>query len=338
LHSYFPVCASNARLLERYGSNKSFFNPICAAKQKTDVGRSFAWTYYRRVGGTLYMTPGKYLRPYRFVCHRQHAQRASGLSMTTPPCRSHRLPLGLALAMALTAAAPLRAATPNPQAASPAPGDAGRPAVSQAASSYSLGLSFATQWREGGLDGLLSEPDLIRGIHAGLAGSPLTADDRQKAGSFLHEAYESWATRNKAAASAFLAHNATQPGVKTTASGLQYVVMSAGEAGSPMPAAGDHVTVQYRGRLLDGKEFDSSYSRGKPAVIRPGDVIAGWREALAMMHRGAQWRVFVPPDLAYAMTPPPSIPPNSLLVFDIEIVGVESADSARAPVPAAALH
>jgi FKBP-type peptidyl-prolyl cis-trans isomerase len=266
--------------------------------------------------------------------------------MTTPPCRSHRLPLGLALAIALTAAAPLQAATPaptpaptsNPQAASPAPGNAAGPAISQAASSYSLGLSFATQWREGGLDGLLSEPDLIRGIHAGLAGSPLTADDRQKAGSFLHEAYESWATRNKAAASAFLAHNATQPGVKTTASGLQYVVMKAGDASSPMPAAGDHVTVQYRGRLLDGKEFDSSYSRGKPAVIRPGDVIAGWREALAMMHSGAQWRVFVPPDLAYAMTPPPSIPPNSLLEFDIEIVGVDPADSARAPVPAAALH
>jgi FKBP-type peptidyl-prolyl cis-trans isomerase len=251
--------------------------------------------------------------------------------------------------MTLSAASPLQAATapqtsiptqtPNPaQTVSPVTGDAPGSAPSQAASSYSLGLSFATQWREGGLDGLLSEPDLIRGIRAGLAGSPLTADDRQKAGSFLHDAYQSWATRNKAAAAAFLAHNATQPGVKTTGSGLQYVVMAAGEPGSPMPAAGDHVTVQYRGRFLDGKEFDSSYSRGKPAVIRPGDVIAGWREALAMMHRGAQWRVFVPPDLAYAMTPPPSIPPNSLLVFDIELVGVDPADNAGAPGPAAAMH
>ena len=263
--------------------------------------------------------------------------------MITPPCRSHRLPFGIALAMALTAASPLQAAaavqTSNPvQTVGPVTGDAPGSAPSQAASSYSLGLSFATQWREGGLDGLLSEPDLIRGIHAGLAGSPLTADDRQKASSFLHEAYQSWAARNKAAAAAFLAHNATQPGVKTTGSGLQYVVMAAGEAGSPVPAAGDHVTVQYRGRFLDGKEFDSSYSRGKPAVIRPGDVIAGWREALAMMHRGAQWRVFVPPDLAYAMTPPPSIPPNSLLVFDIEVVGLDPADNAGAPVPAAAMH
>jgi FKBP-type peptidyl-prolyl cis-trans isomerase FklB len=269
--------------------------------------------------------------------------------MITPPCRSHRLPLGLALAMALTAAPPLQAATAaqtpiptqtsNPaQTVSPVTGDAPGSAPSQAASSYSLGLSFATQWREGGLDGLLSEPDLIRGIHAGLAGSPLTADDRQKAGSFLHDAYQAWAARNKAAAAAFLAHNAAQPGVKTTGSGLQYVVMAAGETGSPVPGAGDHVTVQYRGRFLDGKEFDSSYSRGKPAVIRPGDVIAGWREALAMMHRGAQWRVFVPPDLAYAMTPPPSIPPNSLLVFDIEVVGVDPADKAGGPGPAAAMH
>jgi FKBP-type peptidyl-prolyl cis-trans isomerase len=251
--------------------------------------------------------------------------------MTTLPCRARCLSLVLAsLAVSLNAAA----AAPPP-ADGPAPAG---PVSQQASASYSLGLSFATQWREGGLDGLLSEADLMRGIHAGLAGTPLTADDRQKAGGFLHDAYETWAGRNKAAAAAFLVHNATQPGVKTTASGLQYMVMTAGDAGSPMAAAGDHVTVQYRGRLLDGKEFDSSYSRGKPAVIRPNDVIAGWREALAMMNRGAQWRVFVPPDLAYAMTPPPSIPPNSLLVFDIEIVGVEPAGRAGIPVPSAAVH
>jgi FKBP-type peptidyl-prolyl cis-trans isomerase len=259
--------------------------------------------------------------------------------MTTLPCRAHCLSLVLALlAMSsnAVAAAPPLAADPAPG-RPPEGGPAAGPASPQASASYSLGLSFATQWREGGLDGLLSEADLIRGIHAGLAGTPLTADDRQKAGGFLHDAYESWAGRNKAAAAAFLVHNAAQPGVKTTPSGLQYVVMTAGDAGSPMAAAGEHVTVQYRGRLLDGKEFDSSYSRGKPAVIRPNDVIAGWREALAMMHRGAQWRVFVPPDLAYAMTPPPSIPPNSLLVFDIEIVGVEPAGGAGA-VPTAAAH
>jgi FKBP-type peptidyl-prolyl cis-trans isomerase len=259
--------------------------------------------------------------------------------MTTPPCRARRLSQVLALlAISLNAVA----AAP-PLAAGPAPGrpsdgePAADPASPQASASYSLGLSFATQWREGGLDGLLSEAELIRGIRAGLAGTPLTPEDRQKAGGFLHDAYETWAGRNKAAAAAFLAHNAAQPGVKTTASGLQYVVMTAGDAGSPIAAAGDHVTVQYRGRLIDGKEFDSSYSRGKPAVIRPNDVIAGWREALAMMHRGAQWRVFVPPDLAYAMTPPPSIPPNSLLVFDIEIVGVEAAGGAGT-VPTAAAH
>jgi FKBP-type peptidyl-prolyl cis-trans isomerase FklB len=240
--------------------------------------------------------------------------------MTMLPRRSHRLPtclplLLLALALDCSAAAPAQ------------------PGVS--AASYSLGLSFATQWRDGGLDGMLSEADLMRGIHAGLAGATLTAEDRKNAGAFLREAYESWAGRNKVAAAAFLAHNATQPGVKTTASGLQYMVMAPGDSSVPPAGTGDHVTVQYRGRLLDGKEFDSSYSRGKPAVIRPSDVITGWREALGMMNRGAQWRVFVPPELAYALTPPPSIPPNSLLIFDIEIVSVSPAGEARMPVSAA---
>jgi FKBP-type peptidyl-prolyl cis-trans isomerase len=260
------------------------------------------------------------------------------MSMTTPLRRTPCLALVLAqLVISLTAAAAPPQAPSPAQTEGPAQDLAGS-ASQQTAASYSLGLSFATQWRDGGLDGVLSEPDLIRGIQAGLSGTPLTPDDRQKAGTLLHDAYASWAGRNKAAAAQFLAHNASQPGVKITASGLQYTVMTAGDAGSPMAASADHVTVQYRGRLLNGTEFDSSYSRGKPAVIRPNDVIAGWREALAMMSRGAQWRVFVPPDLAYAMTPPPSIPPNSLLVFDIEILGVDQRGSAHTPARPTAAH
>ena len=201
--------------------------------------------------------------------------------------------------------------------------------------SYSLGLSFATQWREGGLDGLVSENDLIRGIRAGLAGTALTADDRQRANAFMREAYEIWAERNKKAAAEFLAQNAKQTGVKTTASGLQYLVLTAGDPKLAAPGPGDHVTVQYRGHLLNGTEFDSTYSRGKPGVIRPSDAMTGWREALELMNPGAKWRVFVPPDLAYALRPPPSIPPNSLLIFDIEVLGINQPGEARATVPAA---
>jgi FKBP-type peptidyl-prolyl cis-trans isomerase FklB len=233
-------------------------------------------------------------------------------------------------ASAVAAAAPAANSTPStppPAASTPQPSDA-------AGASYSLGLTFATQWREGGLNGLVSENDLIRGIRAGLAGTPLTADDRQRANAFMHDAYEIWAERNKKAAAEFLAQNAKQTGVKTTASGLQYLVLTAGDPKVAAPGPGDHVTVQYRGRLLNGTEFDSTYSRGKPGVIRPSDAMTGWREALEMMNPGAKWRVFVPPDLAYALRPPPAIPPNSLLIFDIEVLGINQPGEARAAVPA----
>jgi FKBP-type peptidyl-prolyl cis-trans isomerase len=201
------------------------------------------------------------------------------------------------------------------------------------AASYSLGLSFATQWRESGLEGVISEDALIRGIHAGLAGTPLTAADRERASGLLHDAYEAWAARNKAVAAAFLAKNAKQPDIKTTASGLQYTVITKGGPG-PTAGANDRVTVQYRESLQNGAEMDSSYARGKPAVIRPNATLNGWREALGMMSKGAHWRVFVPPDLGYGTTPPPSIPPNSLLIFDIELLDIEPAGDAH---PAAAI-
>jgi FKBP-type peptidyl-prolyl cis-trans isomerase len=202
------------------------------------------------------------------------------------------------------------------------------------AASYSLGLSFSTQWREGGLDSGLAEAALLRGIHDGLAGKPLTAEDRARASAFLKTSYEAFGTRNQAAAAAFLANNGKEVGVVTTASGLQYLVLATGEAAGPVAAANDRVTVHYRGQLLDGTEFDSSIARGKPAVIRPTTVIAGWREALGLMHRGAKWRVFIPPELAYGKSPPPAIPPNSALIFEIEVLAIDAVGPAAAAAPA----
>ncbi|MBV9698385.1 MAG: FKBP-type peptidyl-prolyl cis-trans isomerase [Gammaproteobacteria bacterium] len=230
------------------------------------------------------------------------------------------------------------AAAPTAQSDSPAPpstpGSAAPAAVDPAAASYSVGLSFATQWREGGLVPGLVEDALVRGIHDGLGGKPISAADRSQASAFLKGAYEALSERNKATANSFLASNARKQGVNTTASGLQYQVLTPGDPSQPMAGPNDRVTVQYRGSLLDGTEFDSSYSRGKPAIIRPSSTIAGWREALALMNRGAKWRVFVPPELGYGTTPPPVIPTNSVLVFEIEVLAIDPV-AGPAPAPAA---
>ncbi len=194
-----------------------------------------------------------------------------------------------------------------------------------AAGSYSLGLSFASQWHDAGLEGAVSVDELVRGIRAGLGGTAATPDDKKRASAVLKGAYLAWAGRNEKAADEFLARNAKEPGVTTTASGLQYLVLTKGDPQARAAADSDRVTVQYRGRMLDGTEFDSTYKRGTPMVVRPADVIPGWREALGLMTRGAAWRLFIPPKLAYGMTPPPSMPPDSLLIFDVALVGVEPA-------------
>jgi len=99
-------------------------------------------------------------------------------------------------------------------------------------------------------------------------------------------------------------------------------VLSPGDANSASPKPTDQVTVQYRGRLLNGTEFDSSYSHGQSASFRVNAVIKGWQEALPLMKPGAKWELFVPPDLAYELNSPMTIPPGSLLVFDLELVKV----------------
>ncbi|HZH44543.1 MAG TPA: FKBP-type peptidyl-prolyl cis-trans isomerase [Lysobacter sp.] len=128
--------------------------------------------------------------------------------------------------------------------------------------------------------------------------------------------------RNKADGAAFLAKNRSVKGVVTTASGLQYMVLRQGNG--PRPKATDRVRVNYRGTLLDGKEFDSSYGRGQPAEFPLDRVIPGWTEGVALMPVGSKYRFWIPAELAYGAggTPDGSVPPNAVLVFDVELMAI----------------
>lgn len=119
----------------------------------------------------------------------------------------------------------------------------------------------------------------------------------------------------------FLAENAKKPGVVTTASGLQYKVLTMGEG--PKPTASQHVTVNYAGRLIDGTEFDSSYKRGQPTTFGVKDVIAGWTEVLQLMPVGSKWEVYIPQQLGYGDRDNGTIPPYSTLIFTIELLSAE---------------
>lgn len=127
---------------------------------------------------------------------------------------------------------------------------------------------------------------------------------------------------------AWLAENAKQEGVTTTESGLQYKVLKAADEDAMRPTSSDLVKVHYEGRLIDGTVFDSSRQRGQPAVFPVDGVIDGWVEALQLMKVGEQWSVTIPSELAYGPdSPAPSIPPHSVLVFDMELLEVVSPDS-----------
>jgi FKBP-type peptidyl-prolyl cis-trans isomerase len=141
-------------------------------------------------------------------------------------------------------------------------------------------------------------------------------------------------TKNKKAAEDFLKENAKKEGVTTTASGLQYKVVTKAEG--PKPKAEDTVKVHYAGKLLDGTEFDSSVSRGEPAVFPLNQVIPGWTEAVQLMNVGSKYQIFLPPDLAYGdRGAPPVIEPGSMLIFDVELLSIEKPAEEAKEQPAA---
>jgi FKBP-type peptidyl-prolyl cis-trans isomerase FklB len=235
----------------------------------------------------------------------------------------------------LIASAPLALAQNPPAAGTPppstAPGADPAPPPTPEQISYIFGETFGWQLHNSGVTNELSSEALNRGLKAGLQGKKPTLAEQQQMTVFLRGVQQASIERNEAASKTFLERNAQARGVVTTASGLQYKVLSAGDKSAPAINPTDRVTVDYRGKLMDGTEFDSSYSRGMPATFPVGGVIKGWQEALVMMKPGAKWQLFIPPALAYGDQAKEKIPAGSALIFDVSLLKAESTAAPAAP-------
>ena len=196
--------------------------------------------------------------------------------------------------------------------------------------SYAIGLNVGRSLQK---DSIAVDPEILaQGVKDALSGDKtLMTDEEAKAAIVAiqadlrkkqEEMMKAAGEVNKKQGDAFLAANKTKEGVITLPSGLQYKVVTAGTG--PKPAATDSVVCNYRGTLIDGTEFDSSYKRGQPATFPVGQVIPGWTEALQLMPVGSKWQLFIPPNLAYGeRSPSPVIGVNSTLIFDIELLSIQ---------------
>ncbi len=189
--------------------------------------------------------------------------------------------------------------------------------------SYSFGMMIGSNLKKQGVD--VDYNLFIQGLRDAASGGKLLLT-QQQAGAAIAAFEKEMAAKKAAESVQFLADNQKRPGVQTTASGLQYKVLKAGNG--PRPQKGDAVTVVYRGMFINGDEFDSS--GGKPFTIGVQDVIPGWQEALQLMPTGSKWMIFVPAELAYGEFGQPPIGPNTALVFDLELVEIAKAPPAGA--------
>lgn len=196
--------------------------------------------------------------------------------------------------------------------------------------SYAIGMNIGSNIKRQSID--VDVDTLAKAIKDVIAGSP-TRFNEQEAQQIMmamnndlrskrEEERKQLGGKNKKEGEAFLAENAKKPGIKTTASGLQYKVITEGKGEKPKST--DTVTTQYRGRLIDGTEFDSSYKRGQPAEFPVTGVIKGWTEALQLMPVGSKWELYIPSDLAYGERGSgANIGPDATLIFEIELVGIK---------------
>jgi len=196
--------------------------------------------------------------------------------------------------------------------------------------SYIIGMDIGANLKKQSID---IDADIVaRGIKDGLSGAkPLLSQQEarevmtafEKEMKARQEATQQVAgEKNKKEGEIFLAENKKKEGVKTLPSGLQYKVIKPGSG--KKPAATDTVTTHYRGTLINGTEFDSSYRRGKPATFPVSGVIPGWTEALQLMEEGAKWQLFIPPNLAYAERGAGQvIGPHTTLIFEVELISIQ---------------
>ena len=243
------------------------------------------------------------------------------------------IPLTLVLA-ASGLCAPLRAqdATPAAPAASAPPAAPAASAPPEAFTtdkeklSYSIGADIARSFKQQNIE--VDAQTLFAGFRDMTAGGQMqmtpdqmTASMRQMQQSRMAKA-QAAAAATEAEGTKFLADNKSKPGVVTLPDGLQYKVLTEGTG--PMPKATNTVSVNYRGTLINGTEFDSSYKRNEPASFQVDGVIKGWTEILQMMKVGAKYQVFIPSNLAYGeRSPSKNIPPNSTLIFEVELLSVK---------------
>jgi len=194
--------------------------------------------------------------------------------------------------------------------------------------SYALGMNIGSNLHR---QSVPVDPDiLLRGLKDTLAGNPtlLTEDEERTVltevqndiRKQMQEKMKAQGEANKKEGEAFLAANKAKEGVVTLPSGLQYKILLAGTG--PKPTTSDTVTVNYRGTLVNGTEFDSSYKRGQPTTFPVAGVIKGWTEALQLMPVGSKWQLFIPSDLAYGERGPGDIGPNATLIFEVELLKI----------------
>ncbi len=197
--------------------------------------------------------------------------------------------------------------------------------------SYAIGMNVAKTLQRQSIE--VDPAILLQGLKDQIAGgktllteqeaqtvvTELQAEARKKQEEKMKQAGEV----NKTEGDAFLAANKTKEGVVTLPSGLQYKILKEGDG--PKPTATDSVVCNYRGTLINGTEFDSSYKRGQPATFPVNGVIKGWTEALQLMPTGSKWQLFIPPDLAYgARGAGPDIGPDATLIFEVELLSIQA--------------
>lgn len=197
--------------------------------------------------------------------------------------------------------------------------------------SYAIGLNIGRSMKKDGVE--VNAEALTKGIKDAIGdGKALLTDEEITAvltklqadvRKHQQETFNAALTKNKEEGDAFLAANKAKPDVTTLPDGLQYKILQAGDG--PKPTAADNVVCNYRGTLIDGTEFDSSYKRGKPATFGVSQVIKGWTEALQLMPVGSKWQIYIPSNLAYGErgTQGGPIGPNATLIFDLELVSIQ---------------